>query len=186
VTKGRTSADIENLIKQGVNWFGENRVQEIQEKWPELKASYPHVKLQFIGRLQSNKAGVAVHLCDSIISLDRPSLVDAVAQSLAKNPKHMEFLVQVSLAGETQKGGVSPEKLGELLDYCQSKELTINGLMTIPPLEGDPKPIFKKLHQLCAQYHLKEISMGMSDDYEDALREGATQVRIGRALFETL
>lgn len=184
VTKGRTADEIESLIKQGASWFGENRIQEIKQKWPALKARYPHLKLQFIGRLQSNKAVEAIALCDGIVSIDRVSLVDALAEALSKNPKPIELLIQVSLAGETQKGGVAPEKLSELLNYCKTKGLTINGLMTIPPANENPRPFFKQLHQLCEHHKLKECSMGMSEDYEIALEEGATQVRIGRVLFK--
>jgi len=183
VTKERSTLEIEPLIQQGITWFGENRIQEIQEKWPSLKAKYPHIKLQFVGRLQSNKAQEAIDLCDSIISVDRPSLVDALCSALLKNPKPMEFLAQVNLGSEAQKGGVAPEKLDEFLNYCHHKGLLIQGLMTIPPIDQNPQPFFHKLRQLCDEHKLTECSMGMSDDYEIALKERATQVRIGRFLW---
>lgn len=182
VTKGRSVLEIETLIEQGHTWFGENRIQEILNKWPDLLQKYPHVKLQFIGNLQRHAIPTIIQHCRSIISMDRPSLLDKIAQYLPHDKK-FELLIQVNIAGESQKSGCSVEDLPTLLHHAKSKNLTIHGLMTMPPLHGDPRPVFKKLKELAEQYHLKEISMGMSDDYIIAVEEGATQVRIGRALF---
>lgn len=184
VTKGRPVSDIEFLIQKGQLWFGENRLQEIQEKWPILREKYPHVKLQFIGQLQSNKAALALFLCDSIIGIDRPSLVNALATALLKNPKNVEFLVQVNLAKESQKGGVAPGDLDDFLEFCSKRGISVAGLMTLPPVDADPRPYFKNLKELCLSYSFVECSMGMSDDYAIAIEKGATQVRIGRKLFE--
>jgi pyridoxal phosphate enzyme (YggS family) len=182
VTKGRSTSDIEALIQEGYTWFGENRLGEITKKWPPLKAQYPHIKLQFIGHLQSNKAEEIVRLCDSIVSLDRPSVIRAVAKVCQKHPK--EFLIQVNCGRELQKGGVIEEDLDALLNLCHEEGLSIAGLMTIPPVDKDPTPYFKQLKALCTRHNLPECSMGMSDDYTLAIDLGATQVRIGRALFD--
>ncbi len=183
VTKGRTVEDIERLIQKGCTWFGENRIQEIQRKWPLLKKQYPHVKLQFIGQLQTNKALDAMELCDSLISIDRPQLVETLSRILDSSPKNIELLIQINLAREPQKGGVSVEDLPSLLQLCHRKNLSIAGLMTIPPAGIDPTPYLTQLAQLCTSHNLKECSMGMSEDYALAISLGATQVRIGRALF---
>lgn len=183
VTKGRTPEEIETLIATGQVWFGENRLNEIQKKWPALLQKYPYIKLQFIGRLQSNKVSEVIKYCNSLISIDRKSVVDAVSSELSKNPKNIELLIQVNISGEIQKGGVSLEEFPKLLEYVQEKGLKIAGLMTMPPEGVDPAPYFRQLQQLAKQYELPELSMGMSSDYQVALQYGATQVRIGRSLF---
>ncbi|MBX9976778.1 MAG: YggS family pyridoxal phosphate-dependent enzyme [Alphaproteobacteria bacterium] len=186
VTKGRSAHDIETLISEGCVWFGENRLNEITEKWPPLKEKYPHIKLQFIGHIQSNKAENIVKLCDSIVSLDRPSIIHNIAKAHQKYSKPMEFLIQVNCGREPQKGGVLEENLHSLLDLCMACALPITGLMTIPPADQDPTPYFKQLKALCIRHKLFECSMGMSNDYSLAIDLGATQVRIGRALFSSL
>lgn len=182
VTKGRNVQEIETLIHQGYLWFGENRLQEIEEKWPKLLKTYPTVKLQFIGNLQRHAIPRTLNLCHSILSVDRISVLDKIAQHLCKD-KDMEILIQVNLSGEKQKGGCTEEELPTLLSHAKLHNLQIHGLMTMPPLGTDPRQIFKKLKELTDVYHLKDVSMGMSDDYKIAIEEGATQVRIGRALF---
>ena len=184
ITKGRSVHEIEALIRDGHLWFGENRLGEIQEKWLHLKHKYPKAKLQFIGRLQSNKVREIVELCDGIISIDRKSIVEALAKALKEHPKDIELLIQVNVSGEEQKGGVTIAEFPDLLHDALLKGLKIKGLMTMPPQSVDPTPYFEKLRDIAYAYGLPELSMGMSDDYKIAMTCGATQVRIGRALFE--
>ncbi len=183
VTKGRSVAEIEDLIAEGVIWFGENRLNEIQTKWPFLKEKYPHVRLQFIGQLQSNKVARILKHCDSLLSIDRKSLLEAIATAQKNDTSSKEYLIQVNLAKEPQKGGVIPENLKELIVCARSHTLPIQGLSAIPPLRQDPTPYFTQLKALCTLYNLKECSMGMSDDFDTAIALGATQVRLGRRLF---
>ena len=182
VTKGRSIQEIEKLIHQGHLWFGENRIQEIEEKWPNLLRTYPKIRLQFIGNLQRHAIPKILNFCHSIISVDRTSVLDKIAKYLPHD-KNREILIQVNLSGEKQKGGCAEEELPSLLSYAKKLQLPIHGLMTMPPQNTDPRSLFRKLKELANAYHLKEVSMGMSDDYEIALQEGATQIRIGRALF---
>ena len=189
VTKGRSFYEVEDLLKKGHRLFGENKIQEIERKWPVLLQTYPEAQLQFIGRLQRNKVDVALSFCHSIASIDRLSLVEKIAQKQESMPhtsiRTKEFLIQVKFGNELQKGGVSPGGLKALLDACrEAKNIPIHGLMTIPPAHRDPRPFFKELRALCDLYKLSVCSMGMSDDYKIAIEEGATHVRLGRCLFE--
>ncbi len=183
VSKTQPVEAIEALIAAGVRDFGENRVQEMQAKWPDLRARHPDVRLHCIGRLQSNKAGEAVALCDAIHSVDRTSLVDALAKAMADIAKPPTLYVQVDIGEEPQKGGVAIADLPALLAYAKEKGLTIAGLMAVPPLDVEPAPYFALLAKLAADHGLAGISMGMSGDYETAAMLGATCVRVGSALF---
>lgn len=189
VTKGQTIETIEPLLKQGHRWFGENKAQEIDRKWPTLSITYPDIHLQFIGRLQRNKVHTVLSLCHSIASIDRISLVhEIVKQRQFMSPesiKAREFLIQINFGNESQKGGFPPEDLHILLKECEQYNLPIHGLMTIPPSTTDPRPFFKKLRSLCTFYHLPICNMGMSDDYDIAMEEGATHIRLGRSLFKS-
>lgn len=188
-SKGQPSTSIEALLAAGQRVFGENKVQEVQKKWPTLKARYPGMELHLIGALQTNKVKQALALFDVIHTIDRPALIDAIAKemtgkkSLADSRK---FFIQVNTGQEPQKSGVSPRELAALLAYNTSltnTQLTITGLMCIPPEGENPAPHFALLHQLARQYRLTNLSMGMSADYEIAIRLGATHVRLGTALF---
>jgi hypothetical protein len=183
VSKTQPVAAIEPLIAAGVRDFGENRVQEMQAKWPELRARNPDVRLHFIGRLQSNKAAEAVALCDAIHSLDRASLVDALAKALADVARPPALFVQVDIGEEPQKGGVAIAELPALLAYASDRGLTIAGLMAVPPLDVEPAPYFALLAKLAAEHGLAQLSMGMSGDYETAAMLGATCLRVSSALF---
>ncbi len=180
VSKRRTAAEIEALIAAGQRDFGESRVQEAQDKWPALRALYPDVRLHMIGRLQSNKAAEAVALFDTIHSLDRSSLLDALAPA----PFHPPIYVQVNLGDEEQKGGVAPADLGAFLAAVRASPLVLAGLMTIPPLGLEPGPFFAFLNELARRHDVTGLSMGMSGDYPAAVMLGATAVRVGTALFE--
>lgn len=183
VSKTQPVEAIEALIAAGVRDFGESRVQEMQAKWPDLVTRHPGVRLHFIGRLQSNKAAEAVSLCDAIHSLDRRSLVDALAKAIAGFASPPDLYVQVDIGDEPQKGGVAIGDLDALLDYARAKGLVVSGLMAVPPLDVEAAPYFALLAKLAEDRGLARLSMGMSGDYETATMLGATHVRVGSALF---
>jgi PLP dependent protein len=185
VSKTHASSAIEPLIGAGVTDFGENRVQEAEEKWPALIAERPHVRLHMIGQLQSNKAEAAVRLAHAIHSVDRPSLVTALARAMDKTGRRPACFIQVNLEGAAQKGGCPPEALGALLAAARVADLPVIGLMTVPPLGREPSPWFALLAKLARDHGLAGLSMGMSGDYETAVKLGATHVRVGSALFGT-
>ncbi len=186
VSKGHDQAAVKALVALGQTRFAENRVQEAQAKYTHLKQQNG-LELHLIGPLQSNKAKAAVELFDYIHSVDRPSLVAALASAMAATGKKPRLLVQVNIGREPQKAGVLPEDLPGLLEACAKAGLLIEGLMCIPPVGGiggqDPAPYFTQLADLAKAHHLSELSMGMSGDYELAVAAGATYIRVGSALF---
>ena len=184
VTKQRSASDIEALIAAGVTDFGENRVAEVQEKWPDLRAAYPNLRLHMIGQLQSKKAADAVRLFDVIHSLDRLSLLDALVKEGAKAGRFPEVYVQVNIGAEEQKGGVSIDQLPELLAAVRASPLPLAGLMAMPPNGLQAGPFFALLADLARRHGVNGLSMGMSGDYPTAVMLGATAVRIGSALFD--
>ncbi len=183
VSKMQSAATIRPWLEAGQRRFGENRVQEAQAKWPALKADYPDAELHLIGRLQSNKAADAVALFDAIHSVDRPSLISAIAAAQAATGRTLMLFAQVNLGDEAQKGGVAPADLPALLATARAAGLGIGGLMCIPPADKDPAIYFALLARLAKDNSLPRLSMGMSDDYDIAATLGATHVRIGTALF---
>ncbi len=184
VSKKQPEARIEKALACGIRHFGENRVQEAQSRWQPRKADYPDLTLHLIGPLQSNKAAEAVTLFDVIHSVDRKKIADALAKEMQKQDKHVPCFVQVNTGNESQKSGVSPEEAENFVRYCvQEARLNIIGLMCIPPASENPAPHFALLKQLADMLGLKELSMGMSNDYELAARLGATYVRLGTCLF---
>ena len=184
VSKTRTPDEIEALIAAGQRDFGESRVQEAAAKWPEMRARHPDVRLHMIGRLQSNKADEAVRLFDVIHSLDRPSLLDALAAAGEKTGRFPPAYVQVNIGAEEQKGGVAIDALGPFLDRVRASPLPLAGLMCIPPGNAQPGPYFALLAEHARRHGVSGLSMGMSSDYETAVMLGATVVRVGTALFE--
>ena len=185
VSKTHDAAAIRPLIAAGQRHFGENRVQEAAAKWPELRAETPDIVLHLIGQLQSNKADEAVALFDAIHSLDRSSLVQAVAKACAKAGKQPQLFIQVNIGAEDQKGGCAVATLPALLAEAKDAGLTIDGLMAIPPADIESAPFFALLDELAERHGLAARSMGMSSDYETAVMLGATHVRVGTALFGT-
>ncbi len=183
VSKTYPAEAIIPLIEAGQRAFGENRVQEAQDKWPDLRRSHPDVELHLIGRLQSNKAEEAVALFDCIHSVDRPSLVAALAKAIERTGRRPDCFVQVNIGDEPQKGGCPVADLPELLDQCRSSALPLKGLMCIPPAGVEPAPYFALLATLARRNEVDALSMGMSADYETAVMIGATHVRVGTALF---
>lgn len=171
------------LIEVGQRVFGENRVQEAQGKWPALRERYPDLELHGIGQLQSNKAEEAAALFDCIHSLDRPSLLVALARAMERQGRRVPCFIQVNVGGEPQKGGCAISSLPELLAQAREAEIPVAGLMCLPPAGIEPAPFFALLAKLAADNGLSGLSMGMSDDFETAIMLGATHVRVGSALF---
>lgn len=184
VTKQRSEKEIEPLIAAGVKNFAENRVAEAAEKWPSLRAAHPELKLHMIGRLQSNKAEDAVALFDTIHSLDRLSLLNALIAAAEKLSRSPGVYVQVNIGGEEQKGGIAIGELGPFLEQVHASPLKLEGLMAMPPLGQQAGPYFALLAELARRHGVRGLSMGMSADYPTAVMLGATAVRIGSALFE--
>ena len=183
VSKTQSAAAIEALILQGQEEFGENRVQEAQAKWPALRARYPDLRLHLVGRLQANKAEEASHLFDTIHSVDRPSLIAALAKAKAKTGRDPACFLQVNIGDEPQKGGCAVADLPGLLETARAAGLNVVGLMALPPEGVESAPYFALLEKLARRHGLKGLSMGMSADFETAIMCGATHVRIGTALF---
>lgn len=183
VSKTRTAEDIVPLLAAGHRVFGENRVQEAESKWPALREAHPDVSLHLIGQLQSNKADAAVALFDVIHSVDRPSLVAALARAMDKSGRRPDCFIQVDIGEEPQKGGCAIADLPSLLREARDAGLAVGGLMAVPPLGIEPAPYFALLAKMAGDHGLRGLSMGMSGDYETAILIGATHVRIGTALF---
>lgn len=186
VSKARSIDEIEALIQAGQRDFGENRVQEAQAKWPAILDRYPEVRLHGIGRLQSNKAAEAVKLFDTIHSVDRLSLHDALVKEAEKAQRFPSAYVQVNIGEEAQKGGCSIAEVGTLVEVVRASPLPLIGLMAIPPLGLEPSPYFALLAKLARRHDVNGLSMGMSEDFRAAVMLGATAVRIGTALFEDI
>lgn len=183
ISKTFDAPDIRPLLLAGQRLFGENRVQEAAGKWPELMAETPGIELHLVGQLQSNKAAEAVELFAAIHSVDRSSLVSALARACDARGSQPRLFVQVNIGAEAQKGGVAIEGLPALLAEAADAGLAISGLMAVPPAEADPAPYFALLAKLAKRHGLPGLSMGMSSDYDIAATLGATHVRIGSALF---
>lgn len=183
VSKTQPAEAVLPLIEAGQRVFGENRVQEAQGKWPALRECFGDLSLHLVGQLQSNKAGDAVALFDAIHSLDRPSLVGALARAMDKAARRPACLVQVNIGEEPQKGGCPIDDLPALLAEARAAELPVSGLMCVPPDGLEPAPYFALLAKLARDHGLPLLSMGMSGDVEAGVMLGATHVRVGTALF---
>jgi len=166
--------------------FGENRVQEALEKWPALKADFPDARLHLVGTLQSNKAHPAVEVFDAIHTIDRPKLARAVSREMDKTGRRPECFVQVNTGEEPQKGGVLPADADAFITQCLDEfTLPVRGLMCIPPVDEEASLHFALLREIARRNGLESLSMGMSGDFETAIRFGATHVRVGTAIFGT-
>ncbi len=184
VSKTYGPETIAAALDAGQRIFGENRVQEAAQKWPDLRARYPGIALHLIGPLQSNKAREAVALFDVIHTLDRPKLAEALARLRDEGLALPKLLVQVNTGCEPQKAGVLPTEADAFLDRCAREwKLPVAGLMCIPPVEQESAPHFALLRKIAARHGLAELSMGMSGDYPVAVSLGATLVRVGSAIF---
>jgi pyridoxal phosphate enzyme (YggS family) len=184
VSKGQPVEAIAPLTDAGQTDFGESRVQEALAKWPPLLAANPQIRLHAIGRLQSNKAAEAVKLFDVIHSLDRQSLLEAVAREAVKAERYPAVYVQVNIGEEEQKGGCAIAEIGAIVAAVRASPLPLAGLMAIPPLGVEPAPYFALLAELASRHGVTGLSMGMSSDYKAAVMLGATAVRVGSALFD--
>ena len=184
VTKTHEATAVEGAIAAGQNVFGENRVQEAKAKYPALKARHPQIELHLIGPLQSNKAREAVALFDAIHTLDRESLAETLSAELKRAARAIKLFVQVNTGEEPQKAGIAPRDAMAFIERCRTVHgLNITGLMCIPPADEEPSPHFALLLKLARDAGVKELSMGMSGDYETAIGFGATHVRVGTAIF---
>jgi pyridoxal phosphate enzyme (YggS family) len=183
ISKTHAPERIAPLIAQGQRVFGENRVQEAQAKWPALREMHAGLQLHLVGQLQSNKAEDAVVLFDAIHSLDRPSLVTALAKAMDKAGRQVPCFVQVNIGAEEQKGGCAIADVPALLAQAREADVPVTGLMCVPPAEVEAAPYFALLAKIAADNGLAQLSMGMSGDFETAVMLGATHVRVGSALF---
>jgi pyridoxal phosphate enzyme (YggS family) len=184
VTKTFGVEPILPALASGHRSFGENRVQEAKAKWPQLRARYPDIELHLIGPLQSNKAREAVALFEAIHTIDRPKIAEAVAGEMAKQGKRLKLFIEINTGEEPQKAGVKPREAAALLNLCREElKLEIAGLMCIPPQDEEAGVHFAFLAKLAQQLGLRELSMGMSADFETAVAFGATYVRIGSQIF---
>jgi len=184
VSKTFTLEHIQPLINYGHTHFGENKVQEAITKWSDLKKQNTNLKLHMIGKLQSNKAKDAVGLFDYIHSLDNQKLADTLAKHQSGLNKKLEYFIQVNIGNETQKSGIPVVELDAFYNYCTKEiNLKVIGLMVIPPINENTNKYFKSLYQLNNSLALKNLSMGMSADYIDAIKNGSTHVRVGSSIF---
>ena len=183
VSKTHSAEAISPLLEAGQRVFGENRVQEAAAKWPALRERWPDAELHLVGQLQSNKAEDAARAFDCIHSLDRPSLVTALAKAFDRTGRQLPCFVQVDVGEEPQKGGCAVSDLPALLAQARDASVPVTGLMCVPPAGIEPAPFFAFLDKLARDNGLAERSMGMSGDFETAVMLGATHVRVGTALF---
>jgi PLP dependent protein len=184
VTKNQSFDKINHLINEGHKDFGENKVQEAKLKWEVFLSKNQDINLHFIGKLQSNKIKGIGELFKFIHSLDNIKNADLLAKEEIRTSKKLKYFIQVNLAKEIQKSGIEEEQLSELIFYCRKVSLNVIGLMCIPPINSDVSVYFKRLKYLAYNYSFNELSMGMSDDFKDAISNGATYVRIGSLIFK--
>jgi pyridoxal phosphate enzyme (YggS family) len=184
VTKGRSLLDIEKIINAGHFNFGENRVQESIDKWSDFLKLNPSIKLHFIGKLQTNKATDVVRYFSFMHSLDNDKLALKLSNEEKSQKKNLSYFIQVNLGEENQKSGILKKDLSEFVNYCKNDlKLNIVGLMCLPPIDQNSEKYFKELKQLASDNNLRELSMGMSNDYISAIKNGSTFVRIGSGIF---
>ena len=184
VSKTFAADAIRPVLEAGQRIFGENRVQEAQGKWPKLRADFPDVDLHLIGPLQSNKTKDAVALFDAIHTVDRPKIAKAIADEMRAQAKQLQLYVQVNTGEEEQKAGVMPADAKSFVEMCRNElKLDIAGLMCIPPIDEEPALHFAFLSKLAQETGLEGLSMGMSADFDTAIKFGATHVRVGSAIF---
>ena len=184
VSKTKSADEIRPVIDAGQRVFGENRVQEAQSKWPGLKAETAGIELHLIGPLQSNKTADAVALFDVIQTVDREKIAREIAREIDKQDRHPGLYVQVNTGSEPQKAGIEPDAADAFIAMCRDElDLKITGLMCIPPVDENPGPHFALLAKIARENGIDTLSMGMSDDFETAIAFGATEVRVGSAIF---
>ena len=184
VSKTHEAIEIIPVLDSGHRVFGENRVQEAVSKWPDLRARFPDIELHLIGPLQTNKVSVALQTFDVIETVDREKLARALAKEMEKTKKHIPVFIQVNTGEEEQKAGIIPADADAFIAYCRDElKLNVTGLMCIPPVDDVPEVHFALLGKIAKRNNIKNLSMGMSGDYETAIHFGATHVRVGTAIF---
>ena len=184
VSKTFTIEQIKPLIDYGHLHFGENKVQEASSKWSNIKKENENLKLHMVGKLQTNKAKDAVKLFDYVHSLDSQKLADALAKHQMSLKKNLKYFIQVNIGNEIQKTGIPVDELDPFYNYCKNEiNLNIQGLMVIPPNDNNPEKYFKSLNELNKSLALQDLSMGMSADYIEAIKHGATFIRVGSSIF---
>ena len=183
VSKVQPIARIKKVLNEGHRLFGENRVQESLEKWPKLIDQYGKIELHLVGSLQTNKVKDAMNLFDVIHSIDREKLIVKIANEAQNLGFCPDLFIQVNTGNETQKAGVKKEEVTKLLELAKLHSLPIIGLMCLPPINELPSDHFKILNRIAKELNLQRVSMGMSNDFEDAIKFGATDIRIGSAIF---
>jgi pyridoxal phosphate enzyme (YggS family) len=183
VSKVQPIARIKKVLNEGHRLFGENRVQESLEKWPKLIDEYGKIELHLVGSLQTNKVKDAMNLFDVIHSIDREKLIVKIANEAQNLGFCPDLFIQVNTGNETQKAGVKKEEVTKLLELAKLHSLPIIGLMCLPPIDELPSDHFKILNRIAKEHNLQRVSMGMSNDFEDAIKFGATDIRIGSAIF---
>ncbi len=184
VSKKKSVDEIREVIESGHLSFGENQIQEVENKWITLKKEFPNIKLHFIGGIQSKKVKSIFEHCDVIHSIDRMKVVSLFSELEKYSTKKKEYFIQVNIGDESQKGGVKLSEADEFIVSCKKNyNLKIAGLMCLPPFNEDPKQYFAKLKEIAQKHNLSSLSMGMSGDYEEAIKCGATHIRIGTQIF---
>ena len=184
VSKKQSIEKIDNLIKCNQLEFGENHLQEIIDKWPLNSENRKKVKLHFVGTIQSNKIDLIIEECDAIHSVDREKILKKIAHKLHQSKKKVELFVQVNVGEESQKAGVLPRNIDEFIKLCsEDYGLSISGLMCMPPFNRNPEEFFVQTRKIADRHNLSNLSMGMSNDYETAIKCGSTHIRLGTALF---
>ena len=183
VSKQQPDARVEEVLREGHRVFGENRVQEAAGKWPGFRDRFAGIELHLIGPLQTNKARQAMELCDAIHSVDRPKLAATLARLAQELGACPQLFIQVNTGEEPQKAGIAPGDADAFVAECRAMDLPVQGLMCIPPADEEPALHFALLAKIAARNGLPGLSMGMSDDFEKAVMQGATHVRVGSAIF---
>ena len=183
VSKTFLIKDIEPLIEHGHQDFGENRVQEAIDKWTDIKKINHKIKLHLIGRLQTNKVKFALKIFDYIHSLDSEKLASKIAEEQVKQEKKPKILIQVNIGNEEQKSGIIKEKLDDFYKFCKNLNLDIIGTMCIPPNDNNTEKYFSEMNNINQELNFKELSMGMSGDYLEAIKNNSTYVRVGSKIF---
>ena len=171
------------MIEYGHLDYGENKVQEAIDKWSEIKIKKPQIKLHLIGKLQTNKVKFAIRIFDYIHSVDSIKLAKKISDEQKKQNKKVKIFIQVNIGSEEQKSGADINKIEELLNFCKELKLDVIGLMCIPPINKDSSKYFQKMNLLKNDFNLQQLSMGMSSDYLDAIKNNATYLRIGSSIF---
>ena len=183
VSKRKAEEDILSVINLGHRAFGENQIQEVIKKWPNLKNQFHNIKVHFIGSIQSKKIHQIIEQCDVIHTIDREKIIGIISEMDYSKIKDKTFFIQVNTGSEIQKSGVSLDQVEALIQKCKDYKIKIDGLMCLPPENEAPDKHFAILQSLTKNNHIKYLSMGMTNDYDTALKYGATHIRVGTAIF---